>query len=380
MRNSNNGNDTYKQEKVEVNQFAKNISIESFKNGEWFLKLIKFALENYRKNVNAEYFQKKYPDLLPDAIVDRRIDIAKKHAAIEGGTTAAAYSGAIAATIGTKGGSSPFTIPAAATAIALDLCYTSYIQLRLAYDISVLYGKPLNIEDPEDLKNLLILAFGIRAGETFQDTLQKLAPEATRVTIKKTITGDSLKYLQALPVVGKYLLQRNIIKMLIPIIAIGLGTSLNYYFTDKTGKRARSIFRSRVAIEESTVDYVFSDVEYIPLLLSAVWLIIKSDGETKQEEIWYLKYLIENLREIEGADEFIQSFAKRINFSDDIIFKEIDTLDDKNKKAIYEAVCIASVVDRKIRKQEEEVLIKFAEVCGCKFNKSELIKLSKKFK
>ena len=32
----------------------------------------------------------------------------------------------------------------------VDLAYTTQIQLKLAYDIAVLYGVPLDLEDPEE--------------------------------------------------------------------------------------------------------------------------------------------------------------------------------------------------------------------------------------
>lgn len=362
----------FESEHEDVKNFAKAIPLEKIKNGEWFLSLFQLALKTYREKATAEYFKIKYPGLVPDAIVDRRIHIAKKNAAIEGGSTAFAYSAAIAATIGTQGGSSPLTIPAAFTALAIDLTYTSFLQLRLAYDISVLYNHPLDYDDPEDMNDLLVLAFGIKAGESFQGALQKLAPEATRQTIKRGISGDSLKWLQALPIVGKYLLQRNIIKMAIPVVAVGLGTTLNYYFADKIGKRARTLFRSRVAIEEIANDYNFTDTEYIPLLLSAVWIIIKADGQTKHEEAWYLKYLIQGLQDIDGADIYIQEFSKRINFSEEKLVQEIAVLDKDIRKDIFEAASIAAIVDKKLHKQEEMILRKFAEAFGIEFDKEKL--------
>jgi hypothetical protein len=149
----------------------------------WLQSSLQVALKKYREKVNAAYFQEKYPGLPADAIVDRRIDLAQKY--------------------------------------AVDLSYTSLLQLRLAYDINVIYGKPLDYDDPEDLYDLLVLAFGIKAGEAFSQSLQKLSPEAVRILIKKTITDSSLKQLKALPVVGKFLLQRNLIKMAIPVVGIG---------------------------------------------------------------------------------------------------------------------------------------------------------------
>src|SRR5699024_1788482 len=98
-----------------------------------------------------------------DLIVDQRIKLAARYASLEGGITAGAYTGAVAATIGTIGGASPLAIPAAAPSAMVDIAYVTRLQLHLAYDIAVLYRVPLDIGDPSDLWKLVKVAFGIKA-------------------------------------------------------------------------------------------------------------------------------------------------------------------------------------------------------------------------
>jgi uncharacterized tellurite resistance protein B-like protein len=365
---------------LELNKKAsQGIPIEDFKSGVWFIKLLRLALQNYREKVNAEYFRSKYPNLPPDAIVDRRIDLAKKYAAAEGGATAAAYTAAIVTTIGSEGAASPLTIPAAA-AIAIDLSYTSNLQLRLAYDLSVLYGKPLDFEDPEDLKDLLTIAFGIKVCESFQQGLQKLCPEVTRVAVKKVITGDTLKWLKALPVVGRLLLQRNIIKMAVPAIGICLGTGFNYFFTGSVGKRAKDLFRSRAAFEEASNEHTFDDLENLLLFLQTIWLVIRADGKIKETETRYMKNLVGNLQKIDGSEKVIKDFASRINYSDKKILQELSSIAISVRKEIYKATCVAAIVDGHLSKREAELLNNLADICDCVFDEKEVIKLSKQSK
>mgnify|MGYP006961788251 CR=1 FL=1 len=99
MENEENTQSTRQVVLNQAHEFAKSTSLEDIKSGEWFTKLLHLALKKYRENVNAAYFLEKYPGLPPDAIVDRRIDLAQKYAALEGGSTAAAYTAAVAATI-----------------------------------------------------------------------------------------------------------------------------------------------------------------------------------------------------------------------------------------------------------------------------------------
>ena len=110
-----------------------------------------------------------------------------------------------------------------------------------------------------------------------------------------------------------------------------------------------------------------------------MWIVIRADKKTKQTEAWYMKYLIDNLREIEGAEKALEDFASRVNYSDEKILQELSSLDVQVKHEIYEAACIASVVDRDLSKEEEELLKKLADVCNREFNKKEILKLSKQF-
>jgi hypothetical protein len=143
--------------------------------------------------------------------------------------SASAYSLAVVATLGSKGGASPITVPAAILSFTADLLFVSRLQLRLAYDLSVLYGHPVDLDDPEGLVALIKVAFGVKAGEELQNAAAKLVPEAVRQGVKQVAKGPALHALKALPVVGKLLLQRNIIKMAIPGVAIPLSTGLNYF-------------------------------------------------------------------------------------------------------------------------------------------------------
>lgn len=379
MEKEENTQGTQQGELNQAQEFAKSTSLEDIKSGEWFAKLLHLALKKYREKVNAAYFQEKYPGLPPDAIVDRRIDLAQKYAALEGGSTAAAYTAAVAATIGSHGGASPLTIPAALTTFAVDLGYTSLLQLRLAYDISVIYGKPLDYDDPEDLYDLLVLAFGIKAGEAFSGSLQKLSPEAVRVLIKKTVTDSSLKRLQALPYVGRFLLQRNLIKMAIPVVGIGLGSGINYLYTGSIGKRAKKMFRLRGAIEEAADQVSLDSLEYSYLFLQTIWLVINADKQVQQEEAWYLRYLIAGLDEIDIDGKVKRDFETKINFDEEKVMSQLRDLLPEVSAEIYNAACVASVVDGKLKDNELTFLQRLAEICGCKFDKQALSKFANEF-
>src|SRR3546814_14298117 len=85
-------------------------------------------MSTHTEQVDWQYFQTKYQGIPSDAIVDQRIQMAARYASIEGGLSASAYTGAIAATIGSLGGASPATVPAAVVTMMVDVAYTTRLQ------------------------------------------------------------------------------------------------------------------------------------------------------------------------------------------------------------------------------------------------------------
>lgn len=138
-------------EQADLRKFITGLSPDDIKSGGWFSKLCAQALSSYTDKVNWQYFQERYEGVPVDAIVDQRIKMAVRYAGVEGGLSAGAYTAAVAATIGSLGGASGATVPAAVGTVMVDVAFITQLQLRLAYDIAVLYRVPLDLSDPEDL-------------------------------------------------------------------------------------------------------------------------------------------------------------------------------------------------------------------------------------
>lgn len=356
---------------------AGSYSRADLKDGSWFVRFLSFALKQYAEVVDAEYFQKKYPNMPADAVVDRRIDLAKKYSAIEGGLSASAYSAAVAATIGTKGGASPLTVPAAASAFTVDLLYTTRLQLHLAYDLSVLYGYPADLEDPEDLVDLIKVAFGIKAGEALRGGIAKLAPEAARQATKHWVKGTTLASLKALPVVGKYLLQRNIIKFAIPMVTIPVSAGFNAYSTGSIGTLARRTYRDKAAVASMATAIVDTAGPNALLLLKAIWMVMKADGVVSAEESWTLKALGQVLIEMDGGTEVLSQFASIVDLDLSDVLRELEGCPNDFKSDVFSAAERVCAVDHKVHKKEVEVLKALAQVCGANVDVKRLKRMAK---
>lgn len=146
----------------------------------------------YAEKVDWQYFQERYVGVTADAIVDQRIKMAARYAALEGGLSAGAYSAAIAATLGSLGGASPAAVPAAVATFMVDVAYITRLQLRLAYDIAVLYRVPLVLSDPGDMWKLIRVAFTIKSGEMVREGVTKAVPLMMRPVIKRFYSGWTL--------------------------------------------------------------------------------------------------------------------------------------------------------------------------------------------
>lgn len=363
------------QHEVEIlKDVAKEYTSQDLKDGSWFGKFLFHVLRTYMEKINWDFFKTKYPNLPADAIVDRRIHLAQRYAMIEAGLTASAYSTAIAATIGTAGGASPLTIPGAITCFTVDLLYVTKLQLQLAYDLAILYNHPINRDDPEDMYDLLRVAFGIKAGEAIRETLPKAIPEATRVAVKKIFTGSALAWLKALPIIGKYLLQRNIIKFAIPMIGIPISMKMNHWQTGQVGKKARGIYRDKAKIRELAHNMACEHELPSSVILKTAWYIVYADQVVRPEEGWFLKTLTDELDEDPNNAEVLHDFREMIAFDKEGYLRDINNLPQSLRELVFEIATSIAVIDHEINEKEIEALKELSLSCQMHFNESTLKK------
>lgn len=339
------------------------------KSGDWFAKLLASALQTYAERATPEFFANKYPGLPTEAVVDRQVALAKRYAAIAGGLTATAYTGAVAATIGKRGDKSPWMLPAALTTFAVDLFYVTRLQLRLAYDMGVLYGKPWNLDDPEDMYELLTVAFGVKATEVTMSAVNKAAPELLRQGVKRIVSGGTLEALKGLPVIGQYILQRNVIKFGIPVVGIPLSAGMNYWTTATIAKAARQIFRDKAVAEEKAnafVDYAADD----GLLVSVVWAATRADGVIRPEEVWLLTDMVRFAGQAEGLPDGQSDLGVDPDLKS--LLARVASVEQDERDILFEAACFVVTFDRKVHRMEREFLDALAAATGTSWDPARL--------
>ncbi|GAA3636601.1 hypothetical protein ACG5V6_01020 [Streptomyces chitinivorans] len=348
------------QERAELREFIKGLSADDIKSGDWFAKLIAEAMRSYTAKVDWRYFQERYAGVPADAVIDQRIKMAARYAALEGGLSAGAYTAAVVATLGSLGGASAATVPAAVATMMIDVAFITRLQLRLAYDIAVLYRIPLDLSDPEDMWKLIRVAFTIRSGEAAREGVAKAVPAIVRPLIKRFYSGDVLNAAKALPVVGRHLLQKNIIKIGIPLVGVPLAVMLNRYTTLLAGRHAQAVFRNEARVIELAGN--LSERSRHPrLLLWVAWLVIMADKKITDDEALLMRHLVRLVRERHQVVD--ERLAHLVDIDPADVWERMDA-EPGDLSDVLAAADRVAAVDGDVNKSEKAVISELRERCG----------------
>ncbi|MET9355068.1 hypothetical protein ABZY14_19090 [Streptomyces sp. NPDC006617] len=350
------------QEQAAIRDFVKGLSGDDIKSGNWFTKLAAHAMNTYTEKVDWQYFQDRYAGVPADVIVDQRIKMAARYAALEGGLSAGAYTAAVAATIGSLGGASPATVPAAVATVTVDVAFITQLQLRLAYDVSVLYRVPLDVHDPDDLWKLIRVALTIKRGEVANKTVSKAVPLMVRPLVKRFYSNSVLAAGKALPVVGKHLLQRNVIKIGIPLVGVPLSVLLNRYTTLVAGRHARAVFRNEARVIE-LAEGISERTRHPQLMLWVAWLVIRADAKAKisDDEALLLRHLVRLVRERHKVVD--EQLAQVVDIDPAEVWKRVEA-EPGDLGDVLDAAERVATVDGDVNSREKAILAELRERCS----------------
>ena len=347
-------------QRAELRKFVKTLSPADIKSGNWFSELLTHALSSYTQKVDWAYFQEKYAGVPADVIVDQRIKMAARYAAIEGGLSAGAYTAAIVATIGSLGGASPATVPAAVATLMVDVTYVTRLQVRLAYDIAVLYRVQIDTSDPEDLWKLIRVAFTIRSGEFVSEGVIKVVPPLMRFVIKKYFSGGIRIAAQGLPFVGKTLLVRNVMKVGIPGVNIPLAVAINRYSTLVAGRHARSVFRNEARVIE-VAQGLTQRSKHPQLMLWVAWLVITADTKISDNDALLMRHLVRLAREHHQVED--EQLANLVDVNPADVWVRIEA-EPGDLSDVLDAATRVAEVDGSLNAREKAVIAELRQRCA----------------
>lgn len=347
-------------ERAKLRDFVKGLSPDDIKSGRWFTKLSAQALSSYTDKVDWQYLQERYQGVPADAIVEQRIKMATRYAALEGGLSAGAYSAAIIATLGSLGGASAATVPAAVTTFMVDVAYITRLQLRLAYDVAVLYRVPLDLSDPDDMWKLIRVAFTIKSGEAVGGGVVKAVPAIMRPLIRRFYSGSVLAAGRTLPVVGKFLLQRNVIKVGIPVAGVPLAVVLNRYTTLLAGRHAQAVFRNEARVIELAED-LCERSQHPQLMLWVAWLVINADDKITDDEAALIRHLVRLARDQHQVVD--EQLARLVDIDPAKVWRRLDA-EPGDLSDIVDAAERVATVDGAVNPREKAVISELQDRCN----------------
>ncbi|QES10588.1 hypothetical protein DEJ44_11780 [Streptomyces venezuelae] len=130
--------------------------------------------------------------------------------------------------------------------------------------------------------------------------MTKYVPTLVRPVVKRYYSGPVLTAAKGLPFVGRTLLQRNLIKIGIPVVGVPLAVVLNRGTTRLAGRHAQTLFRNEARVIE-LAEELSGRSRHPGLLLWVAWLVISADRKIADDRTLLMKHLARLVREQHGV-------------------------------------------------------------------------------
>jgi tellurite resistance protein len=338
----------------EAKDFAKTLTIDDIKSGQWFIALLQKVIQSYDRNASAVYFQQKYPGLPPDEIADILTSVTVRYATIAGAVTGAAATANQMAALSSAG----MTLAVMAGAIGAEMVYLARIQMRLVLDLSVVYDLQLDPDDPEDMLLIFGYALGVAPTEMLGKGLQVATRGGTHYAVKKYISKSTLKAIQDVGKrIGLRILQKSILKYTVPVVSAVVGSSYNYVTTKSVGGIAKYHLKNRGKVTEELRQLVSRQNTYDIAFPAAAMYMAQVDGEFSTKEKEFYRALLSRM----SFEEHTQAEFKKLMASEEDIIEAMAQIGaDEIRSSLVEVLVLMAVYDGELVENERDFLIKTA--------------------
>lgn len=339
---------------------------DAIKDGSWFNQFLTACLSGYHERIIQQggeaYLRGKYPGLPTEAVAGKLCEMAEQTAAIAGSMSGAAASGAVL----TAGAG----IPVAVTAVMAEVLFTIRLQLRLVYDLHLLYGIPLDASDPEDLLGLFAVVYGVKLAEVGGIGTKALGPEVMRAQLFRLIHGNT-KAIQAAvkqvlgPRIARSVTQKGILKTAVPVVGVAISAGWNYTATRLMGSRVRQEVRIRAGLREEAARLqakLYSDEQACQAVIEGLLALAIADGEFDDlEREVYLAFL----RQLDLSEEQLTSLATKVHADLDGVLAQLRKIEDnQSREAMGRCFCLIAASDGTLRPAEKQILGQLLEAIG----------------
>lgn len=313
-----------------------------------------FAQERVIEQGGEAWLRSKYPGLPTEAIAGKLCELAEQTAAIAGSLSGAAASGAVfTAGVG---------IPMAVSAVMAEVLYTVRLQLRLVYDLHLLYGIPLDASDPEDLLGIFAVVYGVKLAEVGGIGAKALGPEVMRAQLYRLIHGNTKSIQSAVnrvlgPRIARSVTQKGILKTAVPVVGVALSAGWNYTATRAMGSRVRQEVRIKAGLREEAIRLqakVTTDEFTTLAMVEGLVALALADGDFSDlEREVYLTFL----RQLQLSPERLEGLAGKVHADLDGVLTQLSTVDDEEcSKALAHCFCLIAAADGVLNPAEKQTL------------------------
>lgn len=357
----------------EAKGLAKSLDFEKVKTGEWFIALLTQVVKAYDRNAKATYFQKKYPGLTPDEIADILTSVTVRYATIAGAVTGVAASANEIAALGSGG----MTAALFVGSIGAEMLYLSNIQMRLMLDMSVIYDLQLDPDDPEDILMIFGYALGVAPTEIIGKGLQVAARAGTTSTIKTVVSKGTLEALKKFGQrLGFKILQRTIIKYVVPVASAAVGSGYNYVTTKSVGQIAKLHFKNRGKVTDELRAVISRQNTYDLAVPAAAMFMAQVDGNVSPKEKELYRAMLSRM----SFEEHTPADFNRLVSDEQSILDAISQIGDVElRKVLIELLTLMAIYDGSLVNEEREFLMNAAERLGVSLDIEQVEKRTKEY-
>lgn len=351
--------DRVKREYESFKKKFRNADLSEFKQGRWFHKLVRWLLQEHAAQADAAYIKKTYPGKNAAAQAKKAVSLAARHNGIAGGVSAGIITTLELSSL------SPMalvTVPAIGSTLAADVVYSTRTQLRATYDLSVIHGAPLSIDDPTDCYFIFLTALGINIRDLATGFAITQTPGFTAMNTRKLLQSGLRTGLQkvlekvgATKLAGK-LTERAALRLLVPGISIPLATWLNFYFTRQMLGYADSYMIRRAAVVQPILGAYRCSPELDRGLVVRIFMAVANAGDPRRWDEHQLNALRICQSTLSLSDAEIRTVNKDLDIGVDTALKSAGRI---GPKAGDELVRLGTAVAALAKGSEHDLL--FAE-------------------
>lgn len=322
---------------------------ERFKAGDWFADFVHWLLSTYARKVDAAYIRNKYAGASDGDQAKKAISLAARTNSIAGGVAASAVT---ALELSSLGPQAAITVPGVAALVLAEVGFSSRTQLRTTYDLSVIRGAPLSVDDVEDCYLVFLTAMGVKLQELVGGVGKAVGPQVVTYNVRKLLRSGLRKALmEALKKIGgaklaKLLTERAMLRLLVPGISVPIAAGFNYYFTKQVLKVADVRMGRRAAIVQPLVRSHHRDPGLSRMLGPKLLIAVADRGSP---DGWNERQL-EGLRHCQGAlalsDEQLREFDTYFDRTLSDLLKEIPESTSARDDLVQLAITQAALDER----------------------------------